>query len=266
MTVNYKYLNQGLVHKIYKNNDYILKVPKDQFEDFNNMRHFQIEKVSHQILSKNSIPAVPISQIFRKNVLIKGKNVLQEKYVNGIVIDNSEINEFQRKEIVNIMLKVNKIKIERFGDIMPNGCGRYVSWKSYIGNSITNISDLIKSIPQSKLTLSVENLKCQLSLVPQIKYGVFLLLDTNSNNFIFNDNNRIIALVDVDHPISGDPLYEYGALKWFHPKSYELLNNTFLKIDRETLPLLSFYYKHFGLKTFQDIGQPLLFIQLIIRL
>jgi len=258
------YLAEGLVHKIYKFDENIYKVPKDEFQDFNNLEHFFVERVSHEILRETSLPAVEVLNIYEKGELIEDKCVLEERFIPGDVIDNPNLNSNERKKIILNMLAVNKIKIHGFGRINTNGRANFSKWYDYIENSIEEVSTILENCREENLEIYLKYLASEIRRVPLISEGFFLTLDTNSNNYIFNNNQEIIAMIDVDHPISGDKLYEYAALKFHHPKNFQILESKYVDFNKSELDLLKYYFIHFGISTITfellhnlDIGKSL---------
>jgi len=243
------YIAEGLVHKIYKLNEYIYKIPKDEFEDFNNIEHFTIEKNCHQILRKNSLPAAEVLNIYDKGQLIKNKCVLREVFINGNVVDNRNITYRERKQIISLMLKVNKIKTIGYGQINSKGKTNFSNWCDYIKSCVKNFSSILEILEKKEIKDYLDFLIKEVKIIPEINQGYFLTLDTNSNNYIFNDNEEIVAMLDIDHPISGDVLYEYSALKFHHPETFEILKNEYINLNQEELNLLNYYFIHFGVST-----------------
>lgn len=243
------YLSEGLVHKVYKVGEKIFKVPKDEFEDFNNLEHFAIEKISHIILKANSLPAAEVTNIYEKNEIVQEKYVLEEDFVKGKVFDNPDISDQGKKEIISLMLRANEIKVQAYGRITSNGSGSVSSWKKYIKDGIEESSEILKKICKDMSATYINYLLSNNIIVPEIKQGYFLMLDTNSNNYVFNEDNKIIAMLDIDHPISGDKLYEYAALKFHHPDTFAILTRGSKKLSIDELKLLNYYFVHFGLST-----------------
>lgn len=243
------YLSEGLVHKVYKVGKKVYKVPKDEFEDFNNWEHFAVERASHSILRNNLLPAAEVINIYNKDEIVKGKYVLEEDYIKGRIFDNPDISEQGRREIISLMLRANKIKIDAYGRISSNGCGDVISWRKYIKDSIEKSSQILKENCEERTGAYTNYLLRKNVIVPEIKQGYFLKLDTNSNNYIFDKDYKIIAMLDIDHPISGDRLYEYAALKFHHPKTFTIFKNSYLNLHLRELVLLDYYFIHFGLST-----------------
>lgn len=243
------YLNEGLVHLVYKKGNSVFKVPKDNFVTFNSKEHFEIEKTSLDILRNHGFPAVRVRKIYEKGELVPSKYVLEEDYLSGIVKDNKDISLTERRSIVDIMLGINQIKIPRFGSITKEGVGINASWREFLENIICDNTEILVSYLSDKKMRDILNtLHDFLNDVPQLIQGYFLLLDTNSNNFIFNEQGDIIGLIDVDHPASGDRLYDYAALEWFHPISFSVLEELikFKDYERE---LMYYYSLLFGIST-----------------
>lgn len=236
------YLTEGLIHKIYVRGSNILKVPK--IDEFNNVEHFLIEKKCHEILRKHSLPAVQVIKIYsKKNSLFPGKCILEEPLIEGFIIDNQDLIREQRLRILDSLKKLHQIKVPNFGLINRYGIGENSSWGNYLKTSILKDRVLLDALTENIFRYLSNNLK----KIPNINEGYFVILDTNSNNFIFTKDLKIKALIDVDHPISGDPLYDYAALKWHHPLSFKYSQ------ERNTFPnqfLFNYYYLHFGLQTY----------------
>lgn len=243
------YIAEGLVHKIYKLDEYIYKIPKDEFEDFNYLEHFAIEKNCHDILRRNSLPAVEVLNIYDKGELIKNKCVLKEFFIRGNVVDNKNATYKEREQIISLMLRVNKIKTIGYGAINSKGKTNFLNWCDYIKNSIEKSSSILRILDKKEINDWLDYLLKEIKIVPEINQGYFLTLDTNSNNYIFSDNQEIFAMLDIDHPISGDVLYEYSALKFHHPETFEILKNEYINLNQEELNLLNYYFIHFGVST-----------------
>ena len=68
--------------------------------------------------------------------------------------------------------------------------------------------------------------------------GKFLMMDVNPMNLFFDKRGNISEVIDIDHPLVGDPLYEYASLKMYHPEIFELYlknNSLSLKEARKIL-------------------------------
>lgn len=246
---NQNYIAEGLVHKIYKYNENIYKVPKDEFEDFNNSEHFLIEQASHEILRRNSLPAIEVIKVYERDTLIEGKCALKERFVPGVIVDNKDLTNKQMIEIISVLMKVNKIKVLGYGNIDYKGKGQYDSWHDYLVSSIKKFNQVLRNNAEANLEIYFDYLFSNLKNIPSVTKGYFLILDTNSNNYIFNEQQKVVAMLDVDHPISGDKLYEYAALSFHHPKTFEILNKESGGFNENELKLLKYYFIHFGIST-----------------
>jgi hypothetical protein len=56
-------------------------------------------------------------------------------------------------------------------------------------------------------------------------------------------------MLDVDHPSSGDKLYEYAALNFHHPETFEILKNRYINFNKKELEILKYYFIHFAITT-----------------
>jgi hypothetical protein len=224
---NFKKINEGLVHEIFLEKGRVYKRPKDNFKDFQNVEHFEIEKKTLELLKKNGLPAVEIFEIYVKD----NKPILVEEFVkDGYQKNKKEINYKEKKEILTLLRKVHKIKLKGFGIMKKNLEGRYKSWRSFLKYSLRAnlnylVSKKIYNLEESRNILLLCN-----KYIEALEYnekGSLILSDINPMNLFFKDN-KIIKIIDLDHPLIGDSLYEYSAIKWYYEDLFKvyLKNNT----------------------------------------
>jgi len=213
--------SEGLVHKIYLKEGDIFKVTKDNFPDFNTKTHFELEKNVLSHLKKFKLPSADVIKIFK----IGNKFVLQEKFIKGYQKKKGELSRKEIQQILDYIKKAHEIKLNGYGPIKKDLRGTYSSWTEFIEQIEDNARYLIKNKLidnefAEKISKLVELNKEDLIFIDK---GSLILTDVNPTNFFF-EKEKIIGAIDVDHPISGDPLYEIGSLKWYHDDIFNRYN------------------------------------------
>ncbi len=226
------------MHEIFLKDDKIHKIPKDNFKEFHNLEHFKIEKITLGLLAKKKLPSVKIIDI-QKNK----KPVLIEEYIKeGYQKKKGTLSKKEINSLLLFLKKVHQIKLNKFGQIRSDSKGTHNSWDEFIINSSKNnlVFLLDNGIINNKFKLNIEaiinNSKKQFIFN---KKGSLILTDINPMNFFFK-NEKIYKIIDMDHPLIGDPLYEYASIKWYHKDIFEEFINK-EKSKKNKLKKIKFY-------------------------
>lgn len=94
-----------------------------------------------------------------------------------------------------------------------------ISWEKYLFEKFSEAEIVIKKFGLPNFIKSCKNAILNKNL-PN-KTG-FLIIDPNEENFFFN-NDKIYALIDVDHPIGGELFYQWGLYAFLRPEQFEIL-------------------------------------------
>lgn len=220
---NKKVYKSGLVHDIYLFSDYILKVPKEQFEEFHTEKHSLIEKKSLELLQKNGIPTPKVYTTQIIEVEGEERPVLVEEYIDGTQKNEDSLSQKELEEILNYISKIHQINLEGFGDMGPGGTGKFQSWVEYINNVTDSAIDYIQQrniINKAPLVKAKEIIADNLDLIRYQGTPSLVTTDLNVGNIFFNRKNEIISIIDIDHPVCGDPLFEYACLKFYNSRLF----------------------------------------------
>lgn len=223
MNNGYKFLDSGYMHCIFEKNDKVYKIAKSKFNDFDHLSNYLVEQKSMKVLRDNNIQVPIIYGI--SEISIEGYTyfVMEEQKINGIVKKYNDMNDREKNAMYELITKVSRIKLSYYGPLMIKNNGKYTSWNEYL-NFLFDIATMITH--KYKLNLNIEKVINDLknkNLV--VNKASFLILDPNEKNILFNCNSEIIGLIDVDHPLGGDPLYQLAGYKYFLEEYYEFLLN-----------------------------------------
>ena len=218
---DYKYLAEGLVHNVYEKNEHIYKIVKSNLPLFNVEKHFEKEFQCHSYLKQNGIENVSeIIQILPKGSLIKDYEVLIEKKIKGICYKENEIKNADIKKIIKFLIEVSQISVSQYGVLFDNDIKSDTMWNDYIKNQIKNAKKII-----NKFFSKDSNLKKIINNPANFIYNEeskFLIMDPNTENFIFTGKN--FTAIDIDHPIGGDPLWQFACVYWHKPNWKKITN------------------------------------------
>lgn len=225
---------QALVHKIFRFEDFIIKVPKNNFPEFYDKDHFILEKNSLNLLRKSGIPTPEVLGIINECKRFNGRAVLIEKYIRGVQKTKFSMKEVEKHSLLEIMKKTHNIKVRGFGPLRENMCGSFKSWESFISNLISELSQfyLLHNIKRNDIKEIIKKIRFAQPTLVYKNTGRLLLTDINPGNIFFDGKGCIKAVIDVDHPDSGDPLFDVAYMKWHNPrifKYFKIKNNLTLK-------------------------------------
>ena len=229
--------SQGLVHFIYRHGNYIYKVTKSEFPDFNTQEHYLIEKNSLNLLSTLGVPVPPKISVDTKNIGNKEVAYISESFVEGIQYSWEKLSPKALTNLNNTYTRIHQVKVKKFGPLNSNLEGSFLSWHDYI-SSIVNNSKFLDTENKIKINNIVEKLSVYLD---EINTPKLVFVDFNPGNIFFNKSDDIIGIIDIDHPIGGDPLYDFASVKWYSPKTYKKLKENIIKFNPNDEKIIDFY-------------------------
>ncbi len=228
-----KKIFDGLVHDIYRFENRIYKIPKDIFTEFHDERHFLVEQASLRLLKENGIPTPEVYEVIPKASTSIGKAIFIEEYVEGIQKAKVELTYEEQASIISLFHKAHKIRLRGYGTLTPNLVGQFLSWEEYLISLTRNACEYIEGKNIFKKGFITDLERTILERIKDIKYktpGRFIFLDVNPGNIFFNTESKIINVIDIDHPISGDPV-------WYNPALFEAQKKNIGAIKPEKLDL-----------------------------
>jgi len=229
--------SQGLVHHIYRDGDLIFKVAKINFPDFNTLEHYLIEKNSLNKLTTLGIPVPPTITVNTKIINNKEVFYITESFVDGIQYNWEELSLRALINMNIIYTKIHQVEVKNFGPLNSNLEGSFLSWHDYI-SSIVNNSKFLGKENKKKVNNIVDKFSLYLDTVSTPR---LIFVDFNPGNIFFNRTDDVVGIIDIDHPIGGDPLYDFASVKWYNPKTYEKFKNDVTKFSSSDEKIIDFY-------------------------
>lgn len=213
----------GLVHNIYYSGEFILKIAKPSFPDFNNLEHFKTEKNSLKLLEKKGIPIPKKIETVKLN---KNKKIIYgivETLVEGKQFSWEKLSVKHLSMIANLLRQGHKIPVEGAGPLNHHLIGKFTCWRDFL---LYSYYKFIEEFPQENNISFLPKLKraiTQKNYLNKNPNNFFLFVDLNPGNIIFSTNFNINAVIDIDHPYGGDPLYDYASIKWYSQNTFSRL-------------------------------------------
>ena len=145
---------------------------------------------------------------------LDGKKIyyLEEEKINGKIKTYSEMNEIEKNNIFKLLNDIAQIRGQKYGKISVRKDGEYDTWLDYLKELFRRARIVIK-----KFDLKIQFDEIEKDILSKIDNSVeccFLILDPNEKNF-FLENNNVSYIIDVDHPIFGDKLYQLSLFNFF---------------------------------------------------
>ena len=213
----YKYVSNGYMHNIFEKDNRIIKIAKAPFMKFNSKKNYLLEKKCLNILKNNGYVTPEIFKIGQLKIGNKKIYYLEEEKINGEIKSYSEMNETEKDNIFKLYNDVAKIKGKKYGAISLKEDGKYNTWHDYLKELFRRSRFVIK-----KFNLNIQFEEIEKDILSKIDEEIecsLLILDPNENNFFLKDN-KVSCIIDIDHPIYGDRLYQFALFKYFRNDYY----------------------------------------------
>ncbi len=213
----YKYISSGYMHNIFEKDNRIIKIVKSKFMRFDSKENYMLEKKCLNILRVNGYMTPEVYKIGQLN--FDGKNIcyLEEEKIEGKIKMFSEMNGIEKDNIYRLINDITQIKGEKYGEISLKKDGEYDTWLDYLKILFRRSRIVIK-----KYNLKIEFDEIEKDILSKIDNNIecsFLILDPNEKNF-FLKNNNVNYIIDIDHPIYGDKLYQLALFNYFRKDYY----------------------------------------------
>lgn len=238
----FHFLADGLIHNIYMKGGYIYKIVKPERSNFNLPDHFDTEYNCHKMLRGKGFDVAEIVEILPPGKLVEGFPVLKERYFNGVVLKEAEITDFHRRYVLKFLNSAAQLELNGYGTF-NRFSGICESWAAFVAEQIEQARQACGNIERPDIASLLEGIDEYLSFSDR---GRFLMMDPNPENFIFNaDGTDRVVAIDIDHPVIGDPLYQWASIKWFKPQWFPIMLELGL-IRKDELMKLEKYETLFG--------------------
>lgn len=233
----YSYIGHGYMHVVFEKNAIIYKVLRSVFGIDKDKSRFKFEANMLDFISKYGIPVASVVHIYEPDELIPNYCVLAERKILGKTYSSEELNIKRVSEIQSVLDTLHNISLDFFGPISTSNL-QLRTWREYM-NYLIEKTYKIKEI----LKIDIDMRKVEEYFIKQYNYNnkaKFLILDPNEKNYIFDSYDNLSGIIDVDHPIAFDPLYEFAGFFYSRPKTFFLMcNNKF--IDKKDMQIIKNY-------------------------
>lgn len=233
----YKYLGHGYMHIVFEKDDKIYKILKSRFSAQDSMEKFVFEAKNLNFLRKFGLPTAKVLCIKKPGELIDNFHVLVEHKISGNVPDRNDVQAYQIYGIHNVLNSTHKIPVSQFGPIGDTGLQKptWCEYMEYLVDRASFIADLLH------LNMNMEYVKEYFKTCYVYRETPkFIILDPNERNYIFDQNKQLAGIIDIDHPLGFDPLYEYAAYLYSRPQQFFLMNKLGL-IDKKSMHTIRKY-------------------------
>ena len=228
----YQYLSQGYMHKIFVKDKKIYKIVKPEFfSTYNTYDHFAKEMYNHNYLERRGFPAVRVNHIYNIGEIVPDFYVLEENYIEGSVYTQSTIPQEFVYKIINLLIAISDIEIDHFG--LNQDKVQFTCWREHINyllDCAKEIAEKYQVYSDFELLRRYFTEEYEYKLAPK-----FLIFDPNEENFIFDDEQKILAIIDVDHATGGDPLWQMGCIYYHRPHYKEIIFSFLNNEEKETV-------------------------------
>ena len=233
----YIYVSNGYMHNIFEKGDRIIKIVKSIFMKFDSRENYLLEKKCLNILRDNGYMTPEVYKIGQLELDGKKIYYLEEEKINGKIKLYSEMNEMEKNNFFKLLNDITEIKGQKYGKISSQKDGEYDTWLDYLKELFRRARTVIK-----KFDLKIQFDEIEKDILSKTDNSVecsFLILDPNEKNF-FWVNNNVSYIIDIDHPIYGDKLYQLALFNYFRKDYYlYLIRKGF--ITSEEIKMINLY-------------------------
>lgn len=230
----YQYIGHGFLHNVYEKDGLIYKCLKN--ECMNSFHKFEHEKACMDFLREKGIPTVQVVDIMSDEILPDVCFLVEEK-ANGINYSKENMPGTLRDSFFAYLMKITEIEMSFWGDTKPDGTEKEKDWFLFLTSYIKGLdglpADIKNGYSENKLFAWMTK-KLSKDIKPH-----FLVMDSNPENFFWNEKNEICSVIDIDHPVCGDPLFQMASIihEW-GDLACDYINKNISEAEKE---IVSFY-------------------------
>lgn len=205
----FSYIGHGYLHNIYEKDHLIYKCLKTHFA-VNAYHKFMHERAALEFLSENGVPTVRVIDILHEGEILPDTCFMVEERAKGINYKKNNMPDTLKELFFDYLMKIAEIEMSFWGDTKPDGICEEKTWYDFLRLYIKGIDalpeDLRKGYSEQEISdWMKEN-------VSNEGKPYFLVMDSNPENFFWNENNEICSVIDIDHPICGDQLFQVASI------------------------------------------------------
>lgn len=237
----YCHIGEGYLHNVYEKDGLIFKGLKtpcllDQYHKFEH------EKAVMDFLRENGIPTVRVIDILREGIILEDICFLVEEKANGKNYKKEEMPEELKKLFFSFIMRIASLRAPFWGDTKPKEGEKGKTWIEFLESYIKGMDELSQEEreghSEAELKQWIED------NLMDVEIPAFLIMDTNPQNFFWDDRGNICSVIDIDHPVFGDPLFQIASarIEWGEEAKQ------YLKISEEAEERVQFYIMILRLK------------------
>ena len=218
----YKYLGYGYMHIVFEKDNVVYKLVRSKFKKFDKKYDYEFERDNLDFLRKYGISTPKIIKIYDAGELVDDYIVLAEEKLKGIVKNEKTLNVQNVKEIISFQEKTHSHTMPFFGQLYDKNL-QFGSWNEYL-SYITERAQKASVLFQIPFNVNeIEKFfSAEYQYTDQSRY---MILDPNEENFIFDEADKLVGVIDIDHPVGFDPLYELSVCLYAKKYIFEMMRN-----------------------------------------
>ena len=225
------------MHVVFEKDASVYKVLKSVFGTDKDIKRFEFEKNMLVLLANYGIPTPNVEHIYAPGELIPDYCVLVETKCPGLVYDSENLKPKHIAAIWSVLNITHGIDLDFFGPIAVPEL-QTQTWQEYMGYLFDRAHEIKESI---HIDIDIEPV--QQYFTNTYRYedkAKLLILDPNEKNYIFDNNDTLIGLVDIDHPIGFDPLYDIVSFLYSRPNTFQLMKQAGLVQEKEMTTIINY--------------------------
>lgn len=210
------------MHVVFEKDNVVYKLVRSKFKKFDKKYDYEFERDNLDFLRKYGISTPKIIKIYDAGELVDDYIVLAEEKLKGIVKNEKTLNVQNVKEIISFQEKTHSYTMPFFGQLYDKNL-QFSSWNEYL-SYITERAQRASALFQ--IPFNVNEIEKFFSAEYQYTdLSRYMILDPNEENFIFDEADKLVGVIDIDHPVGFDPLYELSVCLYAKKYIFEMMRN-----------------------------------------
>ena len=216
----YTYFGHGYMHAIFEKDGIIYKILRSSFGLDLNKSRFQFESDMLQLVANVGVPVASVVHIYGPGELVPNYCVLAEKRIYGNNYSVEDLTTNHVSAMMSVFKLAHNIKLNFFGPISDTKL-QVDTWQEYLEHLVMKAREVQKLF---EIDIDIDSaIKYFANKYRYTDNARFLILDPNEKNYIFNANDKLAGVIDIDHPIAFDPLYDAASFLYARPKIFNMM-------------------------------------------
>lgn len=243
-------IGSGYLHNVYERDGLIYKCLKPEFSFQNSYGRLSHEMAVMEYLRTQGIPTVQVHKVIKEGDILPDRCFLVEDKAKGVNYTKDTISIDKFSAILSYILHITEIECPFFGSTKPLS-GEHRTWKEYLHSCIRRYFE------NSDLGANVDNAESFMHylidrFVEEPNLPRFLIMDSNPSNFFFDEEDDICNIIDIDHPVFGDPLYQVASIMYENFELARTILPSEIEIDLTTKAYAATVFKDYIVKANQQ--------------